>query len=46
MQLVSDIDRRTTLDSIYSYPQPAFEEIPGAFDWNLLSGRDYLTLAR
>ncbi|MER8512406.1 hypothetical protein NKH47_05570 [Mesorhizobium sp. M1060] len=45
-QVVSDIDSRATLDSIYSYPQPAFEEIPGAFNWNLLSGRDYLTLAR
>jgi hypothetical protein len=45
-QLVSDIDSRATLDSVYSYPQPAFEEIPGAFNWNLLSGRDYLKLAR
>ncbi|MBZ9776636.1 hypothetical protein [Mesorhizobium sp. CO1-1-8] len=45
-QLVSNIDAHATLDSIYSYPQPAFEEVPGAFNWNLLSGRDYLTLAR
>ncbi|TSE12985.1 hypothetical protein C1D09_006195 [Mesorhizobium intechi] len=45
-QLISDIDSRATLDSIYSYSQPAFEEIPGAFNWNLLSGRDYLTLTR
>jgi hypothetical protein len=45
-QLVSDIDSRATLDSIYSYSQPAFEEIPGAFNWNLLSGRDYLMVAR
>ncbi|RWC57183.1 hypothetical protein [Mesorhizobium sp.] len=43
-QLVSDIDSRATLDSIYSYSRQAFEEIPGAFNWNLLSGRDYLML--
>ncbi|MBA1145004.1 hypothetical protein H0241_32955 [Mesorhizobium sp. CCANP35] len=45
-QLVSDIDSRATLDSIYCYSQPAFEEIPGAFDWNLLNGRDYLEVVR
>ena len=45
-QLVSDIDSRATLDSIYSYAESASEEIPGAFNWKLLSGRDYLTLAR
>ncbi|MET3580704.1 hypothetical protein ABID19_003743 [Mesorhizobium robiniae] len=45
-QLVSDIDSRATLDSIYSFPYPRVEQIPGAFNWKLLSGRDYLTILR
>jgi hypothetical protein len=42
--LVRDVDSRTKVDSIYSYPQAATEEMPGAFNWRSLSGQDYLDL--
>jgi hypothetical protein len=45
-QLIGDIGSRTKLDSIYSYPHPALEQVPGAFNWKALSGRDYLNLVR
>ncbi|MGX9178198.1 hypothetical protein ACWTU8_09990 [Mesorhizobium sp. BHbdii] len=45
-RLVRDIDSRTTVDSIYSYPDLAREEVPGVFNWKTLSGRDYLNLIR
>ncbi len=45
-QLISDIDHRTAVDSIYSYPHPAVEQITQAIDWKPIGGRDYLDLAR
>ncbi|RUV37268.1 MAG: hypothetical protein E5Y04_30795 [Mesorhizobium sp.] len=44
-QAMAKIDSRAVLDSIYSYPYPKTEEVPGAFDWKLLSGSQYLALA-
>ncbi|WP_209444633.1 hypothetical protein [Mesorhizobium erdmanii] len=44
-QSMAKIDSRAVLDSIYSYPHPKTEEVPGAFDWKLLSGSQYLALA-
>ncbi|WP_164832191.1 hypothetical protein, partial [Mesorhizobium sp. M7A.F.Ca.CA.004.05.2.1] len=44
-QAMAKIDSRAVLDSIYSYPYPNTEEVPGAFDWKLLSGSQYLALA-
>ncbi|MBZ9816856.1 hypothetical protein [Mesorhizobium sp. CA7] len=41
-QLLRDIDPRTKVDSIYSYPQPATEDVPGVFNWCWLTGHDYL----
>ncbi|WP_141247060.1 hypothetical protein [Mesorhizobium sp. WSM3866] len=43
-RLLRDIDPRTKVDSIYSYPQPAAEEVPGVLNWRALSGRDYLDI--
>ncbi|TGP26819.1 MULTISPECIES: hypothetical protein [unclassified Mesorhizobium] len=43
-RLVRDVDSRTKVDSIYSYPQAATEEMPGALNWRSLSGQDYLDL--
>ncbi|WP_027057010.1 hypothetical protein [Mesorhizobium loti] len=43
-QLVAEIDSHAVLDSIYSYPYPKAEEVPGAFNWTPLSGTDYLNL--
>ena len=45
-QLVRAIDSQTKVDSIYSYPQTAREEMPGAFNWRSLTGQDYLNLLR
>ncbi|RTL91251.1 MAG: hypothetical protein EKK31_35345 [Hyphomicrobiales bacterium] len=45
-RLVRDIDSRTRVDSIYSYPQPATEEVPGVFNWRSITGRDYLDILR
>ncbi|MCZ8545502.1 hypothetical protein OOJ09_15030 [Mesorhizobium qingshengii] len=44
-QLIMKIDSQAVLDSIYSYPHPKTEEVPGAFNWKLLSGSHYLILA-
>lgn len=44
-QLIAEIDPRTVLDSIYAYPSPKAEEVPGALNWKLLSGGHYLALA-
>ncbi|MBZ9904534.1 hypothetical protein LB557_00730 [Mesorhizobium sp. BR115XR7A] len=44
-QSMREIDSRAVLDSIYSYPSPKTEEVPGAFNWKLLSGSQYLALA-
>ncbi|MBZ9794199.1 hypothetical protein [Mesorhizobium sp. ES1-4] len=41
-QLISDIDHRTKIDSIYSYPHPAVDQITGAIDWNPIGGQEYL----
>ncbi|MEI9403983.1 hypothetical protein [Mesorhizobium argentiipisi] len=46
LQLVRDIDPRTKVDSIYSCPRKATEELPGVFNWHLVTGRDYLALVR
>lgn len=43
-RLVRDIDSQTRVDSIYSYPQPATEEVPGIFNWRALTGQDYLDI--
>jgi hypothetical protein len=43
-RLLRDIDPRTKVDSIYSYPQPATEEVPGVFNWRALTGNDYLDI--
>ncbi|BCG94517.1 hypothetical protein [Mesorhizobium sp. 131-2-1] len=45
-RFVRDVDSRTKVDSIYSYPRTAAEEIPGALNWRSLSGQDYLDLIR
>lgn len=44
-QSVAEIDSRAVLGSIYSHPYPKVEEVPGAFNWKLLSGSQYLALA-
>ncbi|MBZ9707852.1 hypothetical protein LB543_14080 [Mesorhizobium sp. ESP7-2] len=44
-QLIAEIDSRAILDSIYSYPYPKTEMVPGSFNWKLLSGSQYLTLS-
>ena len=43
-RLLRDIDPRAKIDSIYSYPQPATEEVPGVFNWRALTGYDYLDI--
>ncbi|TIU30477.1 MAG: hypothetical protein E5W27_01040 [Mesorhizobium sp.] len=43
-RFVRDIDSRTKVDSIYSYPQTATEEVPGPLNWRSLTGQDYLDL--
>ncbi|MES0156643.1 hypothetical protein NKJ81_24030 [Mesorhizobium sp. M0018] len=45
-QLISDIDHRTEIDSVYSYSHPAIEQITKAIDWKSISGRNYLNFAR
>ncbi|CAN7533047.1 hypothetical protein [Mesorhizobium caraganae] len=45
-QLVPAIDSRTKVDSIYSYPHAAKEEMLGAFNWRSLTGQDHLNLLR
>lgn len=44
-KLMNDVDHRTKIDSIYSYPRCAAEQIKGAVTWKPLGGRDYLNLA-
>ena len=43
-QSMAKIDSRAVLNSIYSYPHPKTEKVPGAFNWKLLSGSQYLAL--
>jgi hypothetical protein len=45
-QLIRDIDSQTKVDSIYSFPRNASQELPGVFNWRLLTGQDYLNLVR
>ncbi|RWE40467.1 MAG: hypothetical protein EOS78_08660 [Mesorhizobium sp.] len=44
-QSIAEIESRAVLDSIYSYPNPKAEEVPGAFNWKRLSASHYLVLA-
>lgn len=41
-QLIGDIDGRTEIDSIYSYPHIATEKLAGAFNWKSCNAGDYL----
>ncbi|MER9082886.1 hypothetical protein [Mesorhizobium sp. M0895] len=45
-QIISDIDRRTVVDSIYSYRHPSSEQRRIELDWKVLTGNEHLALVR